>query len=59
MTIIKGVILVFITLELPNVIALYFAPGSQMANAIGVFKAWEKSKEYPELHDLSNHRLQI
>ena len=28
-----------------------FAPGSKMANAVGVFKAWEKSKEYPEIHD--------
>ncbi len=51
MTIIKIVILVFIALELTNVIALYFAPGSKMANAVGVFKAWEKSKEYPEIHD--------
>ena len=51
MTLVKIVILVFIGLELTNVTALYFAPGSKMANAVGVFKAWEKSKEYPEIHD--------
>ena len=51
MTLIKIVILIFISLELANVTALYFAPGSKMANAVGIFKAWEKSKEYPEIHD--------
>lgn len=45
------VILVFLLLELSNVIALYFAPGSKYANAVGVFTAWEKSKQYPEIHD--------
>jgi hypothetical protein len=47
----KIVLLSFILLELSNVIALYFAPGSRYANAVGVFTAWEKSKEYPEIHD--------
>lgn len=46
------VILAFIFLELSNVLALYFVPGSKMANAVGVFSAWEKSKQYPEIHDL-------
>jgi hypothetical protein len=45
------VILVFLLLELSNVLALYFAPGSKYANAVGVFTAWEKSKQYPEIHD--------
>lgn len=49
--IVKIVILVFIILELSNVLALYFAPGSKRANAVGVFSAWEKSKQYPEIHD--------
>lgn len=48
---VKIVILVFILLETSNVLALYFAPGSKKANAVGVFKAWEKSKQYPEIHD--------
>jgi hypothetical protein len=51
MTLIKVVILLFILLEFSNVLALYFAPGSKYANAVGVFTAWEKSKQYPEIHD--------
>ena len=38
-------------LETSNVLALYFYPGSKYANAVGVFSAWEKSKQYPEIHD--------
>ncbi len=49
---IKIVLFVFILLELSNVVALYFFPGSKRANAVGVFSAWEKSKQYPEIHDL-------
>ncbi len=51
MTIIKIVILIFIVLETSNVLMLYFAPGSKNANAVGVFTAWEKSKQYPEIHN--------
>ena len=51
MTIIKIVISVFVFLELSNVLMLYFAPGSRNANAVGIFTAWEKSKQYPEIHD--------
>jgi len=49
---IKIVLFAFILLELSNVVVLYFFPGSKRANAIGVFSAWEKSKQYPEIHDL-------
>ena len=48
---VKVVIIAFIILETSNVLALYFFPGSKRANAVGVFKAWEKSKQYPEIHD--------
>jgi len=41
----------FLILESTNVITLYFFPGTKYANAIGVFKAWEKSKADPEIHD--------
>ncbi len=51
MTLIKIVILIFISLELANVATLYFAPGSKLANAVGIFKAWENSKKYPDIHD--------
>ena len=41
----------FLCLEATNVIALYLFPGSKYANAVGVFKAWEKSKTDPEIHN--------
>jgi hypothetical protein len=51
----KIVLLVFIVLEFSNVVALYFYPGSKKANAVGMFDAWEKSKQYPEIHDLMRY----
>lgn len=51
MTIYKIIILAFVILELSNIIMMYIAPGSKYMNAVGVFTAWEKSKEYPEIHD--------
>ncbi|NTV84129.1 MAG: hypothetical protein HGA23_07505 [Bacteroidales bacterium] len=48
---VKIVIAVFILLESSNVLALYFAPGSKYANAVGIFTVWEKSKQYPEIHE--------
>ncbi len=41
----------FLTLEAANVIALYFFPETKYANSIGIFKAWEKSKSDPEIHN--------
>jgi len=41
----------FLILEATNVVTLYFFPGSKYANGVGVFKAWEKSKADPEIHD--------
>lgn len=52
MTMLKAVIIGFILLETTNVIALYFFPDSKLANSVGVFKAWEKSKSDPEMHNL-------
>ena len=49
---VKIIIIVFILLETLNVLALYFAPDSIYANSVGIFTAWEKSKQYPEIHDL-------
>ena len=51
MNMISVVIIGFIILETTNVIALYFFPGSKYANSVGVFKAWEKSRQVPEIHD--------
>lgn len=44
------VIAAFIILETTNIAALYFFPDSKLANSVGVFKAWEKSKADPEMH---------
>ena len=55
--IVKIVIFAFIILETFNVFALYFAPGSKRANAVGVFSAWEKSKQYPEIHDFIKYLI--
>ena len=52
MSLIQIVITGFILLEASNVAALYFFPDSKLANSVGVFKAWERSKADPELHDL-------
>ena len=41
----------FLILEATNVAALYFFPGSRYANAVGMFRAWEKSKADPEIHN--------
>jgi hypothetical protein len=38
-------------MEATNVVALYFFPGSKYANSVGVFKAWDKSKADPEIHN--------
>jgi hypothetical protein len=42
-------------MEASNIITLYFFPGSKFANGVGVFKAWEKSKQDPELHDFVSY----
>ena len=47
---VKIVIVAFMLLEFMNVLALYFAPGSKYANAVGVFTAWERSKRDPAVH---------
>ena len=51
MNVIMVVTIGFLILEASNVITLYFFPGSKYANGVGVFKAWEKSKQDPEVHD--------
>jgi len=51
----KIILLAFTLLEFTNVVALYFFPGSKRANALGVFSAWEKSKQFPEIHDLMRY----
>ncbi len=51
MTLLMIVIAGFLLMEVVNVVALYFFPDSKLANSVGVFNAWEKSKADPEIHD--------
>lgn len=55
MNIMTAVIIGFILLESTNVIALYFFPDSKLANSVGIFKAWEKSKRDPEMHNFAKY----
>lgn len=41
---------IFILLESLNILTLYFNPGTQMGNGVGVFNGWEASKSDPEMH---------
>ena len=50
MNILSIAIIIFVVLESLNVLTLYFYPGSQKGNGVGVFNAWEKSKSDPEIH---------
>ena len=50
MNVLSIAIIIFIFLESLNVLTLYFNPGSQLGNGLGVFNAWEKSKSDPEMH---------
>ena len=45
-------IIAFVVLEIGNIGILYFLPDSKLANAMGYFKAWEKSKSDPDVHKM-------
>lgn len=51
MTLLIIVIAGFLLMEVANVVALYLFPDSKLANSVGVFNAWEKSKVDPEIHN--------
>ncbi|MDF1540910.1 MAG: hypothetical protein P1Q69_18585 [Candidatus Thorarchaeota archaeon] len=51
MSLVLIIIGIFLILELSNVLIMYLKPGSTKANAVGVFTAWEKSKQDPEVHN--------
>ena len=36
---------------------MYFLPDSKMGNGVGVFKAWEKSKTDPEIHNFAKYMV--
>ena len=57
MDILSIVIIAFVVLESSNIIMLYFAPESRRGNGVGVFNAFEKSKEDPEVHALVRYLI--
>ena len=50
-------IVLFIIIETLNIATLYFKPELKVGNGIGVFKAFEASKQYPEIHDLIKYLI--
>jgi len=45
----------FMVLEIGNIAILYLMPDSKLANAMGYFKAWEKSKKDADVHDMAKY----
>ncbi len=54
---IKIAIIAFIILETGNIMMMYLLPDSKMGNGVGVFKAWEKSKTDPEIHNFAKYMV--
>lgn len=50
MDVLSIAILIFILMEGANVCLLYFAPGSRLGNGVGVFDAWDGSKQDENTH---------
>ena len=46
---------VFLVMETLNICILYFYPNSRIGNGVGVFKAYDVSRSYPEVHTLVNY----
>lgn len=57
MNILSLVIIVFLVLETLNVLMLYFTPGTKRGNGLGVFNAYEKSKQDPEVYELVKYLI--
>ena len=57
MDILSIAIIIFLVLEASNVVMLFFAPGTRRGNGLGVFKAYEKSKEDIDVHDLVKYLI--
>jgi hypothetical protein len=49
MTLLDIALIIFSVLETLNVVLLYTMPGSTMGNAVGVFKAYGKTREDPRV----------
>jgi hypothetical protein len=57
MNILSWAILIFAIIETLNILTLYFAPGTRRGNGLGVFDAFEESKQYPSIHNLIKYLI--
>ena len=57
MSLLLIVAIVFVLMEFSNVLVMYFRPGSTKANSVGIFNAWEKSKQDPEIHNFVKYLI--
>lgn len=57
MSLVVVAIAFFMILEFSNILMMYFKKDSTRANGIGVFKAWEKTKSDPEIHDFVKYLI--
>lgn len=57
MSILAIVLAAFALLETLNVVLLYKMPGSTKGNAVGVFRAYPKTQEDPEVREFVNYLI--
>ena len=57
MIVLSFVLIAFLAVELLNVLLLYLSPGTRRGNGLGVFNAYEKSKQDPEVHALVTYLI--
>ena len=57
MSLVVIAIALFMMLEIGNIFMLYFKKDSTMANGIGSFKAWEKTKSDPAVNDFAKYLI--
>lgn len=57
MHILSIAIIIFVVLEISNVVMLYFMSGTKRGNGLGVFNAYEQSKDHPEIHALIKYLI--
>ena len=57
MTFLTIVIFAFLLLEIANAYILFFKPDSRQVHGMGMFPAWEKSKNDPAIHNLMKYLI--
>ena len=57
MNILEIGIIIFVFIEMLNIITLYYMPEQKRGNGIGVFNAFERSKEDEEMHNFVTYLI--